>query len=103
MKEKERVVFGTTKCFLNIFNCDGDIEIDLYAVRGKRFIASATVELPVSIPPGHAAIKNYSESSGMLQALMDAKIVAEPSFYVRSGYVEIPVCRVLAKVVNYDE
>lgn len=103
MKAKESVLFRTNKCFVEIMDYDGEIVIDLYSVRGKKLVATASVGLRVSVPPGYVAIKDYSENSGMLQTLVDAKIVAEPSYYVPAGFVEIPVCEVLAEVVKYEE
>lgn len=103
VKTKERVLFRTTKCFVDILEYEGEISIELYSVRGKKLVATASVGLRVSVPPGYVAIKDYSENSGMLQALVEAKIVAEPSYYVPSGFVEIPVCEVLAEVVKYEE
>jgi hypothetical protein len=45
--------------------------------------------------PCEMAIKDYSENAGLLQVLIDAGVVSEPVGYVRSGFVEIPVCDLL--------
>ena len=41
------------------------------------------------------AIKDYSENEGVLDALLEAKIVAPPHRFVEQGWVRIPVCRLL--------
>lgn len=41
------------------------------------------------------AIKNHSENEGILQILIDAGIVSEPVRYIKGGWVEFPVCKVL--------
>ena len=43
------------------------------------------------------AIKDYAENKGMLKALIDASVVSEPIRFVKMGYVEIPICKLLVK------
>lgn len=47
------------------------------------------------LEPDEVAIKNYSENVGMLKMLLDAEIVAPPHRFHNSGWVTIPVCRLL--------
>ena len=42
-------------------------------------------------------VKDYSECEGALRALVAAGVVAEPHAFVRSGWVELPVCRLLVR------
>ena len=56
---------------------------------------TASVNLREKIPSGFVAIKDYAENIGMLEALIYAKIVGQPEFYVPTGYVEVPVCKIL--------
>jgi hypothetical protein len=57
---------------------------------------TASVNLPNAVMhPCEMAIKDYSENAGLLQVLIDAGVVSEPVGYVRSGFVEIPVCDLL--------
>lgn len=44
------------------------------------------------------ALKDYAEGEGVLNALMAAGIVSAPLRFVQSGWVQIPVCRVLREV-----
>lgn len=95
MKNNEiTITYSNKKCFVEVMESEGDIFIELYSVRGKKFQARASVVVGM-LPPGHVAIKDYSENSGMLQLLLDAKIVDKPINYYRSGFVEIPICPVL--------
>lgn len=55
-------------------------------------IATASVLLS-NLKKDEIAIKDYSENTGMLEALLSAEIVTEPHRYVPSGFVMIPVCR----------
>lgn len=60
-------------------------------------IAVATVNLPDEPlgGPYEVAIKDYSENEGMLDALMEAGVVSAPKRFVRSGWVNIPICDML--------
>jgi hypothetical protein len=61
-------------------------------------IAIATVNVPEA-PMEHdeVAIKDYSENEGMLDVLMKARVVSAPIRFVQSGFVNIPVCKLLYK------
>jgi len=64
-------------------------------------VAIATVNLPdEDLGDDEIAIKNHSENAGVLAALVASGIVAEPHRFVRRGYVEIPVCRLLVPAVQ---
>lgn len=59
-----------------------------------ELIATATVNIPEEkIEPDEIIVKDYSENQGMLQALKDAGIVTSVVRYVKTGYVECPVCK----------
>lgn len=59
-------------------------------------IATASVNLANGeVKPGEIAIKDYSENDGMLQTLISHGIVSEPIRYIRTGYIEIPICNLL--------
>jgi hypothetical protein len=56
----------------------------------------ASVNLPdEKLENDEIAIKNYSENKGILEALIEAKIVSEPLRFVQSGFVSIPICKLL--------
>lgn len=46
---------------------------------------------------GEIAIKDYSENEGVLRCLVKAGVVSEPLRIVQSGFVNIPICKLLIK------
>jgi hypothetical protein len=53
-----------------------------------------TVNLPnEDIPKDHVAIRDYSETVGILDVLIEAGIVEEPVRHAKSGFVTIPICK----------
>jgi hypothetical protein len=60
-------------------------------------VAVATVALQDPQPEDWIYIKDYAENAGMLACLMNAGILSPPVGYITSGYVEIPVCKLLVK------
>jgi hypothetical protein len=75
---------------------DGSIKLQLYHPQ-EGPIATATVYLPHAAfdKSTHVAIKDYSENEGMLNALINAGVVAPPDIYIPSGHVKIPICKLL--------
>lgn len=60
--------------------------------------ATASVNLVnQELAPDEVAIKNYSEGEGMLNDLVDAGIVEDTGREVGSGYVMVPIARLLRK------
>lgn len=59
-------------------------------------IAIASVNIG-SMPAGCIAVKNYSENEGILDWLIENKIVDKPSCIILSGFVCIPVCKLLVE------
>ncbi len=60
--------------------------------------AVCTVNIPhAQVAEDEVAIKDYSENEGMLQYLIKNKIVMLPHRYTQSGYVTVPICRILIK------
>lgn len=64
---------------------------------GTMNIARATVNLPdyPLLKSDEVIIKDYSENEGMLNALINAGVVAEPHSYVE--FLHAPVCKLLVK------
>lgn len=46
------------------------------------------------------AVKDYSENTGLLNELLRLGIVSKPSWFIASGFVRIPVCRVNMAELN---
>ena len=47
------------------------------------------------VKENEVAIKDYSENEGMLESLINAGMVEEPHAFVQSGFVKIPICKLL--------
>lgn len=48
-----------------------------------------------SLNKDEVAIKNYSENTGILEALLANNIVDKPHRFLRQGFVTVPVCKLL--------
>jgi len=58
--------------------------------------ATATVNLPDDeLGEGEVFIKDYSENTGVLSALVDAGIISESKEKASSGFVEVDRCELL--------
>ncbi len=85
-----------------VLQYDGQTWIDLIKPRNKEQLATVTVNFPYELPPNHVAIKDYSENSGVLDFLIEAGIVEQPSYQIQSGFVLIPVCKLLVEPTVLD-
>jgi hypothetical protein len=57
-------------------------------------IAKATLNLPdEEMADGEVAIKDYAENETMLEALMDAGIISQPTRHAHTGYITVPICK----------
>ena len=75
-----------------------DDEEDYYGV--------VSVNTYMPLPNNMAAIKDYSENEGILKALIKQSISSEPVKYITSGFVSIPVVKIIHKelldeIANY--
>ena len=67
-------------------------------------IAVATVNLSnIKLQADEVAIKDYSENEGMLKVLILANIVAMPHKFMKGGFAEFPVCKLIIKPEDYEE
>ena len=74
---------------------DGKIRIQLYDSKDGTPYATATAIIKEELEPGEVAIKDWSENEGILDFLVQNKIVKEPHRFVESGYVKIPICELI--------
>ncbi len=59
-------------------------------------VATCSVNIPEQpLAPDEVFIKDYSENEGMVDFLVAEGIVERTDRFVASGYVDIPVCRLL--------
>lgn len=47
----------------------------------------------VGLLPDEIAIKNYSENEGLLEQLIEQKIVTHPHRFIGSRFVNMPICK----------
>lgn len=47
---------------------------------------------------GYVAIKNWSENEGILNVLIREGIISTPRFFIKSSFVDIPICKLLVKL-----
>jgi hypothetical protein len=73
---------------------DGNIALRILSDDGE-LVATASVNTDEILPSGYIAIKDYSENEGILDALLDEGIISHPIRWIASGYVKIPVCKIL--------
>lgn len=75
---------------LQLVSAESDPKRDL--IFGEP-IAKATVNPDEPLLPGEVAIKDWSENSGMVEAMMDAGVIHDPHRFVRAGAMFAPVAR----------
>jgi len=77
---------------------NGQTAIQLFDMVDGMPYATATVCVEDDLlKEEEVAIKNYSENTGILEALIDAGIVDHPHAFIQSSHVKIPVCKLLSK------
>jgi hypothetical protein len=74
---------------------EGGIRIQLYDSKDGTPYATATTSIQEDLESGEVAIKDWSENEGILDFLVQNKIVKEPHRFVESGYVKIPICELI--------
>ena len=72
-----------------LFRREEDDESDYYGL--------ISINIALTLPNNMAAIKDYSENEGVLEALISQGIITGPVRYISSGYVSIPVVKVVHK------
>ena len=77
----------------------GQNAIQLFDMADGFPFAMASVALTnIDMDSDDVAIKNYSENEGILESLIAAGIISKPHSFVQSGYVNIPICKIIKTV-----
>jgi hypothetical protein len=80
---------------------NGQTAIKLFDMSDGFPFATATVCVEDDLlKEGEVAIKDYSENTGILDALIEADVVESPHAFIQSGFVKIPICK-LKDVNNF--
>jgi hypothetical protein len=90
------VTFGGYECWIiatEVEQTGAVVKIQLWCHDGP--MATATYDPPVPLLPQEVIIKSVSENLGLLEALIQAGIVALPHDFCCVGCVDAPVCRLL--------
>ena len=74
---------------------DGKIRIQLYDSKDGTPYSTATTNIQEELEQGEVAIKDWSGNQGILDFLVQNKIVKEPHRFVESGHVKIPICELI--------
>jgi hypothetical protein len=77
---------------------DGNTCIDLICENGEPMARCTVLVNGYPMAKDTVLIKDYSENEGILRGLEAAGVVRDTGMRVRSGYVEIPVCKLLIEV-----
>ena len=75
---------------------NGRLALEIIDVEDGCPVMMATVNIPeANLKPDEVIIKNYSENEGMLDFLLRNGIVEKPHRYENSGFVRVPVCKII--------
>jgi hypothetical protein len=87
--------FKDWKCELDFgYYGNGNVAIKLIDALDGDIVAVATVNIPnEELDEGEVIIKDYAENSGVLNSLLDANIITPPHRFIKTGYVQCPVCK----------
>ncbi len=77
---------------------NGQTAIKLIDTEDGMPYATATVCVEDNLlKEDEVAIKDYSENAGILDSLIEANIIDHPHAFIQSGFVKIPICKLITK------
>jgi len=98
MQLVKKVVYKGWNCNLNksYYEHGKRVALCLIDADDGEPVSTCTVNLPEEpLADDEVLIKDYSENEGMVEFLVKEGVVERTNRDVRSGYVAIPVCRLL--------
>lgn len=112
--KKEKISFKSWNCFLSLgyYGAGNRLAIQLLsdeenADKGVFYgepIAVATVNLPeVPLKENEIIIKDYSENSGMLEALKKSGFISDTKREITSGFVTVQVVEKTQKLLELEK
>lgn len=103
MKEFTYEAWGDTfRCRLS-YDCQNH-NIQIYNWEENGYwgpFMTATCSLPIPLETSEVLIKDYSENAGILKKFLQMGIIEKTGKTVKSGFVCIPICRVLPTIEEY--
>jgi hypothetical protein len=82
--EKVRLSFGTYT--------NGQTYIQAWSDEGPFATCTVAVERPEAVPEGYITVPEY-KCPGLVDGLVKAGIIEQPTEYIAQGWVSIPVCK----------
>jgi hypothetical protein len=96
MKITHKTPYGEYKLSMSISKyTNGQTAIKLFDMADGMPFATATVAIDDQLLEGEVAIKDYSENEGILDSLIEAGVIDHPHALYQSGWVKIPICKLL--------
>jgi hypothetical protein len=91
------VIVNGTECILRKDTyVNGRVALLLYEKESGEPYTSLSVNLPdVKMAADEVAVKDWSENYGILDQMVEQGVVSKPLRYSWSGYVKIPICKIL--------
>ena len=74
---------------------NGNVAIAASDTEDGSPVGVLTVNTYEELPEDVVAVKDYSENEGVLQSLIDNGVVDEPEDWIQTGFIKVPVCRIL--------
>lgn len=93
----KKVIFQDTELSVELLNYQNNNSVAIQlneATTGEPWL-TASVNVDAELAEDEVAIKDYSENEGVLAALVEAGIVSQPIKIISSGFVNIPICKLL--------
>jgi hypothetical protein len=76
---------------------DGNNAMQLVDAETGEPYMTATATLGTNLKDKYVLIKNYSENSGILEALIEQGVIKDTGVMFPTGYVELHLCELLIK------
>ena len=94
-----KVNFLNEECWVYVDRYEnGQMHIQL--ISNEMPFATASVAINYDLGKDEVAIKNYSENTGIVDALIEANIIRERVGSIFQGYVQIPIFKLSKEFIN---
>ena len=79
----------------SVYLVNGRIKLILYSTDTQYPFAIASLNVPDELEEDEVVIKDFDECQGMLEFLINNKIIAPTHRSVKAGNIYAPVCKIL--------
>ena len=87
-----------------IFGRYSNARVAIQIYRDYQLIAKATVNIPeAKLNDDEVLIKDYAENQGILQSLINNKIITNTGNVIATGFTAVNVCKLTAKALDMLE